>query len=544
MTKFTVVLLVYICHCTIANAQNIDALIKDRKEWFQASGNMNLTQIFNHAQGGYASRKNYTYIFNANIDLKLLGFIDAPFRVMYSNLGNQFTQPTFNQTSIHPKYKWIQLHLGTIAVNYNPHTMGGLVFNGAAADLSPGKFSIGFFAGKFKKAVQPSGLTDNDVEAAYSRKGYGGKIGFRSSKSSVHFHYLYATDDPQSIQYNGFSDIKPQLNHAGGIELKQQLNRYFSVHFQHNISYLIQDLRTKENPISGNPAAARYQSTKAGLQLQIKKIQAAFIYEKTDPGYKSLGAYYFNNDLENITTQLSGKLFKNKINWSARGGIQRNNLDGTRMNQMLRYVYSGQLQIQLKNASSGSFSYSNFSSYSNARTYAETIFQNNPYLAWDTLNFRQVSQNITGNFNLSLKQTKKSKHNLTCNGIWQQSAESRNGATGWNDFYNVAIGYNYQNSNGLMIMFATNASRSSLGNQTFQTAGPMLFVAKPFLKNTLKWNATAAYSGGQMPATVMRSSLRYAISKTHNLNLTAQWMQRKQSHEATFTIVYSAALGT
>ena len=50
-------------------------------------------------------------------------------------------------------------------------------------------------------------------------------------------------------------------------------------------------------------------------------------YERIDPNYKTLGAYFFNNDLENITVNASQTIFDNKLNLSVNAGLQQDNLD-------------------------------------------------------------------------------------------------------------------------------------------------------------------------------------------------------------------------
>ena len=57
-----------------------------------------------------------------------------------------------------------------------------------------------------------------------------------------------------------------------------------------------------------------------------------------DPGYKTLGAYFFNSDIEEWTLNLSTSLFQQAILLNANGGIQRNNLDGSKPNRLTRLV--------------------------------------------------------------------------------------------------------------------------------------------------------------------------------------------------------------
>ncbi|MBK8567559.1 MAG: hypothetical protein IPN76_30640 [Saprospiraceae bacterium] len=63
-------------------------------------------------------------------------------------------------------------------------------------------------------------------------------------------------------------------------------------------------------------------------------------YRRVDPDYKTLGAYFFNSDIEEWTLNLSTSLFKQAVSLNTSGGIQRNNLDGSKPNRLNRLVGS------------------------------------------------------------------------------------------------------------------------------------------------------------------------------------------------------------
>ena len=158
-----------------AFAQDVDAIMHG--DILAASGGISFQQIAYSGNRLQASRKPYSYMLQGNVNLKILGFIDAPFTFLYSNLGNKYTQPTFNQTSLHPSYKWIKLHLGTIASSWSSYTLNGHVFRGAAVDLQPGKMSFSCAAGQFLRRVQPEGVIDNSAALPqYNRNGWGANI--------------------------------------------------------------------------------------------------------------------------------------------------------------------------------------------------------------------------------------------------------------------------------------------------------------------------------------------------------------------------------
>src|SRR5690606_16226055 len=112
-------------------------------------------------------------------------------------------------------------------------------------------------------------------------------------------------------------------------------------------------------------------------------------YERIDPQYRTLGAYYFNNDLENITVNGATAILQGKLNLAANAGTQRDNLDNTKVSTMRRVVGSfnaGYAPSQKVNLNA---SYSTFQTYTNIRSQFLDINQLTPYDNLDTLNFTQ-----------------------------------------------------------------------------------------------------------------------------------------------------------
>src|SRR5690606_4250736 len=86
-----------------------------------------------------------------------------------------------------------------------------------------------------------------------------------------------------------------------------------------------------------------YNAVKGNITYAANAFSTFINYEKVDPGYRTLGAYFFNNDLENITAGGSARLFENKLDLSASVGKQRNNLDDTEVSAMKRTIASVQV---------------------------------------------------------------------------------------------------------------------------------------------------------------------------------------------------------
>ena len=63
-----------------------------------------------------------------------------------------------------------------------------------------------------------------------------------------------------------------------------------------------------------NGSTVYYNAFKTQMNYNYQKSTLGVGYERVDPGYETLGAYYFNSDLENITVNLSQVFLKDKAN--------------------------------------------------------------------------------------------------------------------------------------------------------------------------------------------------------------------------------------
>lgn len=110
-------------------------------------------------------------------------------------------------------------------------------------------------------------------------------------------------------------------------------------------------------------------------------------YERIDLEYRTLGAYYFNNDLENITVNTTTALFQGKVSLGLNVGLQKNNLDKEKISSMQRMVGSANIGYAASERLNLNASYSNFQTFTNIRPQFEQQNQLTPYQNLDTLNF-------------------------------------------------------------------------------------------------------------------------------------------------------------
>jgi hypothetical protein len=341
---------------------------------------------------------------------------------------------------------------------------------------------------------------------SFKRLGWGGYAGYANKGQEIKLIYFAAQDDPNSLPFLPLTTtITPMRNTVISIVGKTFLFKKVSVEAEYALSGITRNVRSNIDaqsapknklPYIFNPnlTSQFFQAYKASIGYNLKLIRLAFAYEKVEPEYKTLGAYFFNNDLENFTFAPSATLLKGKINLSANTGLQRNNLNNDKLNTTKRWV--GALNASYAPNQKWNFtgSYSNFSSFTKQRPQDNPFYRNN----LDTLNFYQLTQSanagVSHNFGkLNLKQSANFNSNYQVTGQ-KQGAINDATAFGINQnintpskIVNTNYSHNFQfikQKTSAGLTFNTNYSEQ--GNFYTLFIGPGLMAGKNFINNLLK----------------------------------------------------------
>jgi hypothetical protein len=98
----------------------------------------------------------------------------------------------------------------------------------------------------------------------------------------------------------------------------------------------------------------------ASVQYRWEWLMAKVQFERVTPGYRSMGAYFFLNDMQKITIEPGVRLFKNKLTINTSLGFQKNNLKDTKRLQTTRRIGSVRVNARVtKNYNISGF-YSNY----------------------------------------------------------------------------------------------------------------------------------------------------------------------------------------
>ena len=564
-----VTILGLVCLSTSLAAQNLESIGKEKP--LSVSGGVSLSQVFYAANGIDSRRDPYTYFASGNVNFSLYGW-SVPFSFSFSNQNTSFQQP-FNQYSIHPTYKWFTGHLGYISMSYSPYTVNGHIFLGAAVDAAPeGNWKFSALYGRFLKAVEPDTVNENAAIPAFKRMGYSFKASYGQESGFVDLILFHAKDDINSISFVPDSlGILPEENLVVGISAGKTIFDHFLLKGEISSSALSRDTRADEDGNSHVLAntgflytprisSSYYKAFKTSLDYQQEGYAIGVAYERVDPEYRTLGAYYFNNDLESITVNGSGSILQGKMNVAVSAGTQRDNLDKTKISTMRRMVGSVNVNYLPTEKLNLSASYSSFQTYTNIRSQFLDINQLTPYDNLDTLNYTQISQNATAMALYSFGRSKERKQSVNLNLSVQGASDKQADVTqnSGSQFYNLNASYalNIVPKN-LTLSVAFNANVNDSPGLTSKTLGPTASVSKSFferrLRATLSSSYNTAYVNSQRVSTILNGRINgsYTLQKKHNLNVSLVAVNRDSKTETsassftefTGTLGYSYAFG-
>lgn len=562
----------------VGNAQEVDLenLGKRTKEElkknpFKISGGISANSVF-YNSNVYSGREPFTYFLNGNLNLGLYKWT-MPISYSLTNQGSKLGYQVpfkFNRLSIAPKYKWVKAYIGDANMTFSPYTYNGLLFTGAGLELTPKMpLKVALMTGRLNKAVEDDG--NPNTIPAYKRMGYGANLKWEKDKYKLGLIGFYAKDDLHSLKNApDAKGVLPQenlvLSFSGTFKLKKNLEAYG----EYANTALINDLRANSNGLikkgiaskflSTNSSMESYSAYNAGVNLTLKKGMVGVRYERIDPGYKTLGAYYFNNDLENITLNSSFTMLKDKLSLSTNIGRQRDNLDNKKAKQTSRWVGALNANLKASDKLMITASYSNFTMFTSKQLNQFNTINNNPLLIQqpkDSIDYKQISQNTNINVNYILSSTKEKVQNINVNYSLNDMVNRENGIVrkgGLSRFHNANVNYNLGfPEKKLNIATSFNFTHTYAASQSSTIWGPGVTVTKSFLKEEkLKTSFGASYNhSGSTTANInvmnFRLGANYMPWKQHSFNLnfiqmfrnTDQAIENPNLNEMTCTVGYN-----
>jgi len=499
------------------------------KKGIHAGGTFNLSSVAYTASGIPARRNPFDWFATASIDLNLFG-ISAPFTFSYTNAQLNYSQP-FNRIKIIPQYKWVKLHLGTGNMNFNEYTLANHVFSGYGIELTPRQFRLMAMTGTLQNAVPYN--AQNPSAMAYKRRATGLLAGIDKGKWAVELSALQAKDDPTSVPViPPATTVFPQSNVATSVKGRVQVTRWLNLDATYAMSALTADNRDSTTAKEGstnptgrygllaalypkNTSTSYFDAVDVSAGFMFKRLNLQLKYSRVAPGYTSLGAYYTNNDMENITVAPAVSLLQGKINLSANAGLQRNNLDHSKNATNRRVVAAGNMAVNPSPHWSFNTAYSNFTMHTRVRPQSDPFYVN----GLDSLNFYQVNNTLTQMvmYNWGDKTVRKT---ILLTVSRQQTQDQTNDTSSLahnNTFLTSNAGYTYlQVARAISVSAGFNYYTNKVQGMQTNFIGPSLTITKGFLHKQLPVNAGVTYNattiGGRSAGNVLNARLGASCS--------------------------------
>lgn len=531
----------------------------DFKHPIKFSGGLNANAGFYTAFGAPNRRPPFTYALQANLGIKLFGIIDAPFSASFSQQQAGFTQP-FNQVGISPKYKWVTAHIGYRNMTFSDFTLAGHTFLGGGVELTPKNWKISAVGGRFKKAIEEADALANGATTTYQRFGYGLLLGYEKNGNGIEGSIFTAKDQVNSIAapvVNG--DVTPEQGLVMGLKGKKKLGKKIDFEAEFAQSAVTRDTRgpiaTNEGgssslayfgPLfqqrSGSASHAAYQGK---IAYKAKAFNLALKYKHIDTDYRTLGAYFFNNDVEDATLNGSTSLFKSKLSLSASLGGQRNDLAHIKATRNSRLIYSANVGYAPSQDWNFSLNGSNFSSFLK-------VDQN---ILTDSLNFYQVTRNAAFNA-MHTFGGDEAKQSISGNVSYQNAVGRKEYSIvpeSNTDFYNLAIAHTLKKKTlGIDINSMVSYTHTIIPGTTTSFLGPTVGVSKSLMekkaKLTLRTSFQTVFNNGKLSSTVWSTRLNgnYKVGEHHGLTASIDFLAKStlaasvtQLHEMRGTVGYS-----
>lgn len=567
-TGFVSFFILLFCAKITGYAQDIEQALKNvkataKEDPLAVTGSLGASSVFYNAIGIAPRRDPFNWVINANLTFSIFNKITIPFAATFTQQDKNFTngldkfsQP-FNQMGISPRYKWLTVHAGYRSIELSEYSLSGAMFLGGGIEVNPEKSFVSgtVLFGRFVRAVPIGGVDGITVSLpAYQRWGGGGKIKVGKNNNYGEFVFFRAKDNEKSIAFDTSLSVTPSENQVIGINSKQQINKWLNTEGSFTYSMFTNNLydeavsagKNYMNGIYTSRSSSQYnKAITAGINFTPKKIKLGLKYKRIDPDYKTLGAIFLTNDVEEYSVNTSCAIYKNKINISASSGLQQNNLDKIQAATSKRFIGCLNFSYSVTEHLNFVLNYSNFSS--------NTIPVRDVFT--DSIKLLQLTQSEGANINYSFGKGK-IKHNLSFNTAYQESGGNRQSLS---TFANGVITYNITLPAELAFNASVIYNQSYAGASINVSAGPSLGIQKSLLNKKMRLHINSSLQNASLNKVIINKNIilncggSYSINKYNSLKLETSYLTKIaemqgakhfSEYRGTVSYLYTFATGT
>lgn len=386
VTRCFIILFCALAWRNVAHAGNDNS----RKPWIGFSSGLTVSGQYYRNWGGDPRQQPFMYSISGAPALDIKG-MTMPFNVLYSNQVFTVQQP-FNQIGISPRFKWGTVYLGSSAMKLSNYSLSGQRFTGVGADLQLGWFRVGGMYGRLRRLVRPVGLNNDPLtflnereNCSFERRGYAVKIGFGKKDQFFDFIFFRANDilaegynkekwfTPGSGSDTTKTFVLPKENAVFAINSSFKIAKKIQLRNDWAISALTRDLNADTVYIADEKLRdwaerillPRFSTNvriagESSIRYMHKYVSPSFTYKRIEHEYTTLGAYFFQTDIEQYAAGLTLNLFKSRLTLTGNFGQQRDNLQGLRLRTSTRNISSLAGNFNPSPNWGASFNYSNY----------------------------------------------------------------------------------------------------------------------------------------------------------------------------------------
>ncbi|KAA3630548.1 MAG: hypothetical protein DWQ02_17935, partial [Bacteroidetes bacterium] len=235
-----------------------------------------------------------------------------------------------------------------------------------------------------------------------------------------------------------------------------------------------------------------FQALKTSLGLEFPFGKIGFSQERIDPGYKTLGTLFFNNDLQRYSATLSTACLNNRVTINGNLGIQHNNLKSLSQNSQKRIIGTLNMGFQSGKRFSFNINMSNMSNTNLQRVVALSSIQ------VDSLHLVQTNKQASLNATYQLSQQKNRPSSISFIGSYQQSNSIENEVINKDQLTNFLMGnisYVFSNrESGLNLNASFLINQMTTSQLKTMTLAPGFSITKKVLNDSGNIGLTISYS--------------------------------------------------
>lgn len=545
-TNFRTLILLGLClFSTLLKSQDIENTYQQIKEKItgpvlKIKGGVNASLLAAYTNSNTRRADPLAWRLNGQLQFDFWG-IKMPVSLLMSSRSTVFNYqlPAYTFVGLRPSYRWATLHLGNSNMSFSPYTLSGHSFQGVGVELKPGIWRVSAMRGQLKRA----GLRElgqlQAIDPTFKRTAWGIKAGIDTGKE--HFDLtLFKAGDQFDLRFTDSLNIQPKENLVLGLTGRKNISQSLYIAVNYAASFLTRNANSNDrlNPppalytlglLDFKNSTAMHKALKTSFGLKTNFGSIEIHHEWVDPGYRSLGTLFFNDDLENITASSTFSLLNKKLNVHANLGVQRNNLSGYESNVNRRFIGTVNATYNGIKALTLNLNYSNFSSTNRLRSLSD------PLDLLDSIKLVLVNQQLNIAANYSLGAEKKSMLNAQFSiqkGNAIQNDEVQIGQQ--NQYYLGQLSHTYLFGNQGMSL-SSSLMLNIYENQHLRNTSiaPTLSFVLPLLKDQLKWTTVLSYlyqrTNPSQDSRILnwQNQLSFSWDKKHRLQLQMGLIQRE-----------------